>query len=40
MSVDQIEEITGFDFFKCLPDDIENEVESDANFRRWEKRNF
>lgn len=38
VSVDQVEEITGFDFFKCLPDDIENEVEAYANFRQWNSR--
>lgn len=38
VSVDQIEEITGFDFFSCLPDDIENEVEATANFRQWNSR--
>ena len=38
VSVDQIEEITGFDFFSCLPDDIEAEIESQANFRQWNKR--
>lgn len=37
-SVDRIEEITGFDFFSCLPDDIENEIEANANFRQWNAR--
>lgn len=37
-SVDRIEEITGFDFFSSLPDDIENEVESKADFRDWNRR--
>ena len=27
-SVDYIEEITGYDFFELLPDDIEEEIES------------
>ena len=27
-SVDYIEEITGYDFFKLLPDDIEEQIES------------
>lgn len=34
-SVDQVERITGFDFFPALPDDIENEVEADANINDW-----
>lgn len=37
-SVDRIEEITGYDFFSCLPDDIENEIEANANFRQWNAR--
>lgn len=37
-SVDNIEQITGFDFFKCLPDDIENEIESKSNYRLWDKK--
>jgi endonuclease G len=27
-SVDYIEEVTGYDFFELLPDDIEEEIES------------
>lgn len=34
-SVDSVEEITGFDFFISLPDDIEDDVESDANLAKW-----
>lgn len=37
-SVDNIEAITGFDFFECLPDDIENEVESSTNYRVWNRQ--
>ena len=37
-SVENIEQITGFDFFKCLPYDIENEVESKSNYRLWDKK--
>lgn len=33
MSVDAIEQITGFDFFAVLPDDIEAEVESKNSYR-------
>lgn len=38
-TVDNIEAITGFDFFQCLPDDIENEIESSVNYRVWNKQN-
>ncbi len=38
VSVDQVEEITGFDFFHCLPDDIEAEVEGECNFRAWNRK--
>ena len=34
-SVDIVEELTGFDFFTLLPDDIENVVESDSNLAKW-----
>ena len=34
-SVDSVEELTGFDFFNSLPDDIEDVVESDANLAKW-----
>ena len=37
VSIDQVEEITGFDFFSHLPDDIEAEVESQAKLRMWNK---
>ncbi len=39
VSVDEVEQITGFDFFSALPDDIENRVEAECNFPRWEKKN-
>lgn len=35
MTVDQLEEITGFDFFSTLPDDIENQIESTFRQRDW-----
>lgn len=35
MSVDELEEITGFDFFPSLPDDIENTVEATFNYSSW-----
>lgn len=34
-SVDNVEDITGFDFFYSLPDDIEDSVESDSNLKKW-----
>jgi endonuclease G len=34
-SVDQVERITGYDFFPSLPDDIENKVEAKANINDW-----
>ena len=34
-TVDDIERITGIDFFPALPDDIENVVESTANLKDW-----
>ena len=34
-SVDQIERITGFDFFPGLPDDIEQVVESRQDLNEW-----
>lgn len=38
VSVDQVEQITGFDFFSYLPDDIENEIEAQCNFPQWNQR--
>lgn len=34
-TVDEIETMTGIDFFCSLPDDIENSIESIANFSKW-----
>ncbi len=34
-TVDEIEEITGYDFFSSLPDNLENNIESSADFRTW-----
>lgn len=34
-SIDQVERITGMDFFPALPDDIENQVEAEANIDDW-----
>lgn len=34
-SVDEIEDLTGIDFFCSLPDDIENLIESKSDFSKW-----
>jgi endonuclease G len=34
-SIDQVERITGMDFFHALPDDIENVVEATADINDW-----
>lgn len=34
-TVDDVERITGFDFFQALPDDIEKEVEAKADISCW-----
>lgn len=38
MSVDEIEKLTGIDFFSSLPDDIEDKVEAVASFKEWNRR--
>lgn len=35
VSIDSIEHITGIDFFHTLPDEIENNVESEYNWNIW-----
>lgn len=35
VSVDSVESVTGFDFFAALPDNTENEIESQCDFHRW-----
>ncbi len=35
VSVDEVEAATGYDFFSALPDDIENEIESQCKFHYW-----
>lgn len=34
-TVDQVERITGLDFFAALPDDVETAVEAQANIEEW-----
>ena len=36
MSIDEVEAITGLDFFSALPDDIENEVEKQNSYPLWQ----
>ncbi|MDE6648932.1 MAG: DNA/RNA non-specific endonuclease [Muribaculaceae bacterium] len=35
VSVDDVEEMTGWDFFAALPDDIETDIESIVSFKDW-----
>lgn len=35
VTVDDVEKMTGFDFFAALPDDIENDIESVVSFKDW-----
>lgn len=37
-TIDEIERITGHDFFAALPDEIENKVESQCDFNEWSNR--
>ena len=37
VSIDDVEEITGFDFFSALPDSIEIEVERQNKLRAWNR---
>ena len=34
-TVDRIEALTGNDFFSVLPDELENRLEAEADFREW-----
>jgi endonuclease G len=38
VSVDEIEERTGMNFFNILPDDVENRIESTCNLNQWLNR--
>lgn len=40
VSIDAVEEATGYDFFSALPDDIEDEVEASCNFLKWNKKKY
>lgn len=36
-TIDEVEKMTGFDFFSALPDEIENAIESTYSFTEWNK---
>lgn len=38
MTIDEVEQLTGYDFFAELPDNIENQIESKASFKEWNHR--
>ena len=40
VSIDEVEEITGLDFFPAIPDDQEEEIEKNFNASKWSFRNF
>ncbi|PQJ77424.1 DNA/RNA non-specific endonuclease [Polaribacter glomeratus] len=35
VSIDEIEQLTGIDFFPNLPDDLENKLEKSSNYKNW-----
>lgn len=35
VSVDEIEKLTGIDFFGALPDDVENKLEANNGYKNW-----
>lgn len=37
VNVDNVEAMTGFDFFSALPDSLENDIESTYSFKDWNK---
>lgn len=37
MSIDALEELTGFDFFPALPDNLENKIEKNFSFKEWNR---
>lgn len=38
VSVDDVEKMTGLDFFAALPDEIENDIEATVSFNDWNSR--
>lgn len=37
VSIDEVERVTGYDFFSALPDSIEADLESQCNFNLWSR---
>lgn len=37
VSIDEVERVTGFDFFSALPDDVESEVEQQCALHKWNR---
>lgn len=37
-TIDEVEKLTGFDFFYNLPDEIENAVEASSSFKEWNRK--
>lgn len=37
VSIDEVERVTGLDFFSELPDEVENEVEKQCEFYKWSR---
>lgn len=38
MTIDEVEKLTGYDFFSALPDGLEDRIESVSSFREWNRR--
>ncbi len=38
VSIDEIESLTGIDFFPALPDDLENKLEKASDYKGWSFR--
>lgn len=36
LTIRQVEELTGYDFFSSLPDDLENKIETEARYSVWQ----
>lgn len=38
VTIDEVEAVTGYDFFSALPDDIEADVEQQCNYPLWQRK--
>ncbi|MDE6368064.1 MAG: DNA/RNA non-specific endonuclease [Muribaculaceae bacterium] len=38
VTIDEVEAVTGYDFFSALPDDIEQEVEAQCAYHLWQRK--